>query len=131
MGTEPIQVNGVSVVPRDVLAALMFPMWMYEPGEEDLTVMRVLAEGLVAGVPTRMVWDLYDRFDVASSTTSMSRTTAFPCTIVARMLLDGSFGEPGVHPPEVLGAKAGVLDRVLGELQGRGVEYVYSMETIE
>jgi saccharopine dehydrogenase-like NADP-dependent oxidoreductase len=131
MGTEPIDVKGTKIVPRDLLATLMFPQWTYEPGEEDLTVMRVLAEGVVEGVPSRLVWDLYDRFDQVSGATSMSRTTAFPCTIVARMLLDGTFEAPGVHPPEKLGAVEGMLDRVLQELGKRGVEYQTSIEALD
>jgi saccharopine dehydrogenase-like NADP-dependent oxidoreductase len=131
MGTEPIEVNGVRVVPRDLLATLMFPQWTYEPGEEDLTVMRVFGDGLIDGVASRMTWDLYDRFDQESQATSMSRTTAFPCTIVARMILDGTFTEPGVHPPETLGARDGLLDRVLVELQERGVQYEASIESLD
>ena len=48
-GKEPIDVRGASVSPLDVVSALMFPKWTYEPGEEDLTVMRVIVEGVRAG----------------------------------------------------------------------------------
>ncbi|MFG0257377.1 MAG: saccharopine dehydrogenase family protein [Phycisphaerales bacterium JB043] len=130
MGTEPIDVKGVKVVPRDVLATLMFPQWTYEPGEEDITVMRVIAEGVVDGVLSRMTWDLYDRYDQDTQATSMSRTTAFPCTIAARMILDGTYTSPGVNPPERLGATQGLLDRSLVELQERGVHYEATIEAI-
>ena len=36
----------VSVRPLDVLATLLFPKWTFAEGEADLTVMRVVAEGL-------------------------------------------------------------------------------------
>ena len=122
-GTEPIQVSGQTVVPRDLTSKLLFPQWTYEDGEEDLTVMRVEAVGRLHGERVRLSWDLFDRYDAASRCTSMSRTTAFPCAIVARMLLDGTVSRPGVIVPERLGQQAGVPERVIAELRDRGVHY--------
>jgi saccharopine dehydrogenase-like NADP-dependent oxidoreductase len=53
----------------------------------------------------------------------MSRTTAFPCTIVARLIARGELRMPGVIPPELIGQQPGMLDRVLGELGRRGVRF--------
>lgn len=125
--SEPITVggkpgqpgSGVAVRPIDIISALMFPQWTYEPGEEDLTVMRVTASG---GGKTK-TYDLYDTFDRKSRATSMSRTTAFPCTIAARLVANGKLREPGVIPPEKLGAMPGMLEGFLRELEGRGVRY--------
>lgn len=124
---DPIDVDGVQVRPRDVLAKLLFPKWTYQDGEEDLTVMRVVVEGELERAPTRLTWDLFDHLDRQTGFTSMSRTTAFPCTSVARMICDETIKEPGVHPPERLAtrpfSKAGVLERVLKELRARGIEF--------
>ncbi|HRP61852.1 MAG TPA: saccharopine dehydrogenase C-terminal domain-containing protein [Phycisphaerales bacterium] len=129
-GTEPIQIGGVSVVPRDVIASLMFPKWTYQPGEEDLTVMRIVVEGVKAGQRTRYSWDLLDYFDRASMSTSMSRTTALPCTIVARMILAGQIRQVGVLPPELIGNQEGCLHFVMSELEGRGVHYASRVEDL-
>lgn len=120
---EPIDVRGTKIKPRDLLATLMFPKWTYQPGEEDLTVMRVMVEGTKAGARQRKTWDLLDFYDRASQATSMSRTTAFPCTIVARMILRGEVRMPGVIPPELLGRENGVLQRVLAQLSKRDVTF--------
>ncbi|MDZ4754869.1 MAG: saccharopine dehydrogenase C-terminal domain-containing protein [Phycisphaerae bacterium] len=122
-GLEAVDVNGVQVRPRDLLAKLLFPKWTYEEGEEDLTVMRVIVEGTLKKVPTRLTWDLLDRRDAKTGFTSMSRTTAYPCTSMARMLLDRTVREPGVHPPERLATIKGLLDRMLREQRERGIEY--------
>jgi saccharopine dehydrogenase-like NADP-dependent oxidoreductase len=121
---EPVEIGGHLVRPLDVTAKLLFPKWTYGEGEADLTVMRVTASGTEGGRAITLGWDLYDEYDPATDTRSMSRTTAFPATIVARMLLDGRYRKPGVHPPEHLGREAGVLEHVLAELAKRGVEYV-------
>ena len=118
---EPLRVGDVSVRPLDVLATLLFPKWTFEEGEADVTVLRVVACGLEDGRPARYTWDLLDRFDPATGLRSMSRTTAFPATIVAGMMLDGAFRRPGVHAPESLGREPGLLDRLLAELEARDV----------
>jgi lysine 6-dehydrogenase len=118
---QPLQVGDVSVRPLDVLATLLFPKWTFEDGEADVTVLRVVAEGLEHGQPTRYTWDLLDRFDPVTGLRSMSRTTAFPATIVAGLMLDGAFRRPGVHAPESLGREPGLLERLLEGLAARGV----------
>ena len=125
---EPIDVGGAKVRPLDVTSRLLFPKWTYEEGEADLTVMRVLAVGSEGGRRVKGVWDLLDYYDPATKIRSMSRTTAFPATIVARMIAAGTFRKPGVHPPEVLGREQGVLEHVLGELGKRGVRYSARVE---
>lgn len=128
---EPIEVGGVSVRPRDLLAKLLFPKWTYAEGEEDLTVMRVIAEGQLDGAPTRLTWDLLDRADPTTGYSSMSRTTAYPCTSVARMLLRRTIKAPGVHAPEHLVPMKGVLDRVLKDMADRGVTYRARVERLD
>ncbi len=143
METKPVAVRDergrtVQVSPREVLAKLMFPHWTYEPGEEDLTVMRVRAIGVrkgAGGKSAEVSFDLLDFFDRATMCTSMSRTTALPCTIVGRMLaeaaVEGGAGRkrvlplrPGVHAPERVGEHPAAVRRLLAELEACGVRYV-------
>jgi saccharopine dehydrogenase-like NADP-dependent oxidoreductase len=115
---EPIDVAGQAVRPRDVTAALVFPRWTYEPGEADLTVLRVEASG--GGRTLR--WDLLDYYDPATDTSSMSRCTGYPATAVARIIGEGAFPlGPGVYAPETPGREPGFLARVLGDLEARGI----------
>lgn len=115
---EPIDVGGHAVRPRDVTAALVFPKWTFEPGEADLTVLRVEASG---GGRT-LCWDLLDYYDPESETRSMSRCTAFPATAMARMIGEGRFPlGPGVYAPETPGREPGFLAAMLAELAARGI----------
>lgn len=120
---EPINVKGATVRPLDVTAALLFPKWTFDEGEADLTVMRVEAVGIKDGKRTKLVWDLFDRYDPQTGYRSMSRTTAFPATIVARRVLEGRISTPGVLPPERLAALPGLVDDVFAALRERGVRY--------
>jgi saccharopine dehydrogenase-like NADP-dependent oxidoreductase len=66
-------------------------------------------------------WDFVDRYDEASGLRSMSRSTGYVATSVARLVASGGFRRPGVHAPETLGRETGILDRVLSDLVARGV----------
>lgn len=120
---EPIHVGDSTVQPRDVLAKLMFPKWAYEEGEEDLTVLRVTAYGRIAGRDHRLSWDLFDHTDQETGFSSMARTTAFPCTAVARRILAGAVTRRGVVVPEMLAKDAAEVEHLLQALRERGVTY--------
>lgn len=125
---ERIDVDGGSVRPLDVISKLMFPKWTYEPGEEDLTIMRIIADGVdESGKRLRHQWDLLDFYNHGA--TSMSRTTAFPCAIMARLIAKGEFKMPGVINAEQIGPNPGLADHMLTELAKRDVHYHH--KTIE
>lgn len=124
-----IAVGGAKVRPIDVTAKLLFPLWALEDGEEEFTVLRVVVDGVKDGVAKRYTYDLYDEYDQATETTSMARTTGFPCAIVARMIADGRFSDPGVFPPESLVKTQGAVQHVLDELESRGVTVTEHVQT--
>jgi saccharopine dehydrogenase-like NADP-dependent oxidoreductase len=111
-----------------VLSKLLFPKWTFEDGEEDLTVMRVIVEGQLDRLPTRLTWELFDHFDPQTGFSSMSRTTAYPCTSVTRMILDGTIDAVGVHPPERLADVNGVQERILKDLRARNIDFRADVE---
>ena len=125
---DPVDLGGTPVVPLDLLAKLLFPKWTFEEGEEDLTVMRVIVDGMRDGEPRRYTWDLLDRYHQATSMRSMSRTTAFPATRVAMLLANKTVREPGVYAPEHLGKTPGLLASVLDGLAKRGIVFDAKVE---
>jgi lysine 6-dehydrogenase len=126
--TEPVDVNGTLVRPLDLTTKLLFPMWKLEPGEADVTVLKVIVEGLKAGKRTRLTYDLFDSYDVATGIHSMARTTGYTATAAVRMLGRKLFTKKGVFAPELVGFERNCVEFLLGELRARGVIY---KETIE
>ena len=45
LDTEPVNVGGVAVRPIDMAAALLFPRWRLEEGEEEFTAMQIAVRG--------------------------------------------------------------------------------------
>jgi len=126
----PLEVDGAKVTPLAVTAKLLIDQWKLKPGEPELTVMRVTVEGADHGKRVRHVWDMYDEYDPKTGFSSMARTTGFTCCAAANLLLDRTFDETGVHPPEHVGAVQACYDYMLGYLAERGVHYRQRTETL-
>lgn len=118
---RPLDVDGSAIAPRRLTEALLFRAWEPRPDDEEFTVLRVEVAGVSRGAERRIVYDVLDRTDPRDGTTSMARTTGFPCAIVARLVADGTISAPGVHPPERIALDDAVFDAILAGLAERGV----------
>jgi len=98
--TEPIEVGGVKVSPREVLHTLLDPKLRAKPGEPDLVIVRVQAIGKKGGRPARVVVELIDRHDEVTGFTAMERTTGWDGSIKAILNARGVTPR-GVHPAEM------------------------------
>jgi saccharopine dehydrogenase-like NADP-dependent oxidoreductase len=120
---EPVNVGGVEIRPLDLTTKLLFPHWKLGDEEAEFTVMRIIIEGEEQGVSKTYIYDLLDRYDPATKTSSMARTTGYTCTGAARLVMDGRYKHAGVSPPEFLGRDAGNVGFMLKHLKRRGVNY--------
>jgi len=120
--TEPIEVQGVRVSPREVLHTLLDPKLRAKLGEPDLVIVRVKALGKKDGRPAQVLLDLIDRFDEATGFTAMERTTGWDGSIKAIMNAQGVTPR-GVHPAEL--AVPGPL--YVAELYKRGFSLAESV----
>ncbi len=128
---EPMLINGIMISPLEFTSRLLFPKWKLQEGEEDLTIMQVITEGLKNGIRQRFTWDLYDRFDKVTGIHSMARTTGYTATMVARLLSKGLYNRKGVSAPEYLGQDAGIVNFLLDGLKERGVVYKETHEFVK
>jgi saccharopine dehydrogenase-like NADP-dependent oxidoreductase len=51
----------------------------------------------------------------------MARTTGYPCTIVARQILNGMFNQKGICPPEYVGRKSDCFENLMAEYKKRNI----------
>lgn len=119
----PIEIGGVKVKPLDLTSKLLFSKWELKEDEEELTVMRIIVQGKKEEKRLCYTYDLLDYYDKKEKVTSMSRTTGFPCAIMARLVAQGEFQYPGVCPPEYIGREHKVYQKVMKELEKRNVFY--------
>jgi lysine 6-dehydrogenase len=127
---DEIEINGTKIRPLDFTAKLLFPKWKMKEGDEDVTVMRVITEGMKGGKKLRYQYDLFDEFNKKSGVHSMARTTGYTATVGIRMLADGIYNKKGVSVPEFVGRNPECVKYMLSGLEERGIIYKETISEI-
>jgi len=120
---EPVLVDGKMVRPIDVTTKLLFPIWELKKDEEDFTLCRVIVKGIENGKERKYTYNLFDRYDKETHTTSMARTTGYTCTAITHLFFNGMIKHIGLCPPEYIGADQMNFDFIFNYLAERGVNY--------
>ncbi|MEJ2217405.1 MAG: saccharopine dehydrogenase C-terminal domain-containing protein [Gemmatimonadota bacterium] len=121
--TEPLEMDGRAVAPRELTSHLLFEHWRFDEGEPDVSVMRVEVDGELDGQATHRVFDLLDHYDAATGISSMARTTGYTCTAGVRLVAKGLYSEPGITPPEILGRDADNFAFLMDRLAERDIVF--------
>ncbi|RXK60536.1 saccharopine dehydrogenase [Lacibacter luteus] len=119
LSEEKITVNGKEIAPLQLTTKLLIDQWKLGETEEELTVMKVLLHGEGKTIE----YDLLDKYDTATQTSSMARTTGYTCTAALQLMAQNLFTEKGVFPPELIGHRKDCFDFVLNYLEQRGVHW--------
>lgn len=120
---EPIDIKGQKISPLDLSSALLFRMWDLGADEEEITVMRITISGVEKGHPQTYVYNMVDRYDKTTKTSSMARTTGYTCTAAANLVLHGKFNRIGICPPEYLGENEEHVNFIMEYLKDRNIIY--------
>ncbi|MBU0473348.1 MAG: saccharopine dehydrogenase family protein [Bacteroidetes bacterium] len=120
---EEIEVNGMTISPLDFTAKLLFPKWKLEEGEVDITVMKIIVNGIKDGLKVNSSYFLYDKYDAETKVHSMARTTGYTATMALRMLAKGVFDKKGLILPEFIGKDESCVNFILNGLEERGIVY--------
>ncbi len=96
---EPLRVGSATVVPRDVLHALLEPK-ITQPDIRDVCVIRAKCVGEKDGRRTEAVVELVDYYDQETGFTAMQRLTGWHASIVVILAAHGRI-RPGATPVEL------------------------------
>ncbi len=91
--------DGQRIAAREFMRAL-FEERLAFPEVDDIVVLRVVVEGLHAGRPRALTYDLLDRRDPQTGFSAMERSTGFPAALVAH-LQARKLVAPGAVPLEL------------------------------
>jgi lysine 6-dehydrogenase len=127
---DKIPINGTKIRPLDLTAQLLFPKWRLNENDKDITVLKLIVEGIKAETRLRFTYDLLDRHDSATKTHSMARTTGYTATIALRMIAQGLYRRKGVSAPEFIGRNPECVEFMRRGLRDRGIVYKETIETI-
>jgi lysine 6-dehydrogenase len=124
--TTPLHINNADISPLELTSGLLVNEWKPEPEEEEFTVMKIIIKGearLPVGQEKTVVYDLLDRYDTATKTSSMARTTGYTCTAAVNLIAKKLFTNKGVFPPEWVGKDKNCFEFVLEYLKERKVNW--------
>jgi lysine 6-dehydrogenase len=130
LGQEPVAVNGIPVVPKNLLDALLYPRVRLAEGERDLTLFRVEVVGDRQGHRQRYEIEMVDRYDERLGFTSMARTTAFTGSILARMIARGDLRVKGMWTPEQV-ITGQLFERLVEELALVNIRFELKTERVD
>ena len=93
---DPVEINGVKVVPRDVLLARIEPRLRAQPGETDVCVMyNTVDRHEERQAHARCPYHLWDEADTVNKVSAMGRVTGYSAAIGAVMVAKGMVPETG------------------------------------
>ncbi len=116
LATEPVDVNGTKLRPRDAFIAIVSPK-LTRPRGRDLVALLVEVKGKKNGRPAATRWQMVDRYDGTHDVTAMMRTTGYSLAITGLLQLDGRVAATGVHTPDECVSAAPYVE----ELAKRGI----------
>ena len=117
---KKIEVNSVSLSPRK-LTVKFLEQRLRMPEVKDIVAMKIEVSGFRNGKHVCYTYHLLDRYDEKRGITAMARTTAYPASVTAQLILKKVVKDKGVVPPERLGMSEEFFSVFLKELNKRGI----------
>jgi lysine 6-dehydrogenase len=114
---KSIRIKDTDITPLEFTSKLLVDQWKLEPEEEEFTIMRVI----IKSDHKTIEYSLLDRYDAATKTSSMARTTGYTCTAAVNLISKGLFNQKGVFPPELVGSDKQCFEFVMKHLADRNV----------
>ena len=74
----------------------------------------------------KYIYELFDKFNKETQTSSMARTTGYSCTSAVELVLNSDYIEKGLFSPEFLGAENNCLKKMLAYQKDRNIIYKIS-----
>lgn len=105
---EDADMSGVG--PRETLEKHL--KGMLTGDDEDVVLVRVSAEGRVAGERKGISLEIIDYFDEENDISAMMRCTSYPTSIIAQQIVDSRIPTKGVMTPEMCVPGADFLDEL-------------------
>jgi lysine 6-dehydrogenase len=119
----PLRFEEIDISPLEFTSRLLVNEWKLEPGDEEFTIMKVIVKGEQNGKLRVIEYNLLDRYDTATKTSSMARTTGYTCSAAVNLVIKELFMEKGVFPPELIGKDKKCFDFVMDYLAARNVRW--------
>lgn len=123
LSSDPIEIDGVEIIPRVATEKILTKLWKKVPGVRDMTYLYVVGKGLKDGKPIEKAYELKTYSDEERGITSMELATAYPISIAAIILAYDDSELCGVVEPENVFIGEG-FEKMVKQLADRNI-FVY------
>ncbi len=96
---KSVNINGITLNQRKILANLLEPKLQYKDNERDIAILRVEIEGNKNGKTQRYIYEMIDYRDLDTGLMAMNRTVGFTAAIGAQMIAEGVITKTGLLNP--------------------------------
>jgi len=127
---EEVIVNDILIKPIDLTKKILFAKWRFTERDKDITVMRIIVEGIRQRKKVRYTYNLMDRYDENTNTHSMARTTGYSASAVLNVISEGLYRNKGINPPEYIGKDENCVNYILNYLLERNIKFHEKIEYI-
>ncbi|HBF83388.1 MAG TPA: saccharopine dehydrogenase [Streptomyces sp.] len=123
LADEPVDVDGVHVVPRRLVERVLAPQVRARPGDRDVVVLELTAHGVLDGSPAAFRTTVVDTADETTGLSAMARTTGFTLAAATELLAERAVVGTGWLKPH-LALSQELTERVMRSLSARGVRWL-------
>jgi lysine 6-dehydrogenase len=95
--------------------------WTPPEDRNEFTIMRINFRGAQNGREKKITYDMFVTWDEKTGLSSMSRSTGYSCTGVARCVLEGIYKRKGISPPSYVGEAPGCAECIFEHLRARNI----------
>lgn len=122
LGNEPINYNGVPIIPIEFTSKLLFPLWELKKEDREMTILYINLWQKENGKNKEINYFLIETTDLEKGITSMAKTTGTPAIITAKLFLEGKINLKGVIPPEILGREEKIFENFMNYFEKSGLK---------
>ena len=120
LSLSPVRCGEHSIVPRQLLAAVLTPALVPRPDDRDVCVLYSTVRGEKAGRPVRVEHYLWHESQPHAEQSAMMQVTGFPAALAARLVCRGAIPHRGIVAPEDAITEA-LYPGFLRDLAARGI----------
>lgn len=120
---KDIDINCGKVQPKKLTSRILEEK-LARRKQIDIVVLRCETQGKKDDKRLMYNYDLLDFQDTKQNVTAMARTTAYPASIIAQLILKGKLKEKGVVPPEKIGMDDKLFGLFMAGLRKHGIKII-------
>lgn len=127
LSNSPITIDGNRIIPRSITQHLLRKA-LTRPDIQDILTMHIKMHGHRGQQQQHYSCYLQTRYDESQGVTAMAQATAYTASIIVQLVANGDIRLRGVVPPEQLGMRKPIFEKIMIALKERHINLIHRYE---